>query len=287
MTPKGLDGCCLDTNTASLWGSPLLEARMITKRSGVYLIKNETSGKVYVGSAVNLSKRWSEHLCGLRKGTHCNEHLKRAWNRYGEDAFSFEVLLICDKDNLLFFEQRVLNIFAKHHGWGMLYNISPTAGSSIGVKFTDETKAKIGASSKGRNIGRRHTDEELKKMSVINIGRNVGRRHSDEARHKMSQSRRGKKFSEEHKANLSAALMGRQMSSETMEKLRIANLGRHHSESAKAKIGAASKGSKLGRKLSVKTRAKMSTSHKGIKLSEEHKEKMRAGWARRRTSSSS
>ena len=43
-----------------------------------------------------MPERLSVHKRELRKGTHSNRHLQCAWNKYGENAFSFVVL----EDNL-------------------------------------------------------------------------------------------------------------------------------------------------------------------------------------------
>lgn len=37
-------------------------------RSGVYMILDTVSGRRYIGSAVNIPKRWKEHRRGLESG---------------------------------------------------------------------------------------------------------------------------------------------------------------------------------------------------------------------------
>jgi group I intron endonuclease len=60
---------------------------------GVYKITNTLDGKVYIGSTtIDTDWRWSTHLALLRRGKHHNRHLQRAWDKYGESAFSFEVV---------------------------------------------------------------------------------------------------------------------------------------------------------------------------------------------------
>ena len=61
-------------------------------KSGIYQILNKLNNKIYVGSAVNLSNRWSTHKCKLKQNKHGSPILQNAWNKYGEDAFKFEVL---------------------------------------------------------------------------------------------------------------------------------------------------------------------------------------------------
>jgi group I intron endonuclease len=63
-----------------------------TRRSGVYQIRCNTNGKIYIGSAVNLPVRWADHRRNLRQSAHRNKHLQKAWNKYGEENFEFTVL---------------------------------------------------------------------------------------------------------------------------------------------------------------------------------------------------
>ena len=65
---------------------------------GVYQIKNTDNGKSYIGSSMRLERRLSEHKSRLRHNKHGNRHLQRAWNKYGKDAFEFEVLAELDTD---------------------------------------------------------------------------------------------------------------------------------------------------------------------------------------------
>jgi predicted GIY-YIG superfamily endonuclease len=46
---------------------------MKEKISGIYKITNLLNGKMYIGSAVNVRKRWHQHRHGLR----CNKHDNR------------------------------------------------------------------------------------------------------------------------------------------------------------------------------------------------------------------
>ena len=91
--------------------------------SGIYKITHVASGKFYIGSAVNVEKRVTNHKHELRKGVHHNKRLQNAWLKYGADAFVFSTLLICSKENLLMYEQSSNNIVAynsvTHSGDGL------------------------------------------------------------------------------------------------------------------------------------------------------------------------
>jgi group I intron endonuclease len=66
------------------------------QEAGIYLICNLVNQKVYVGSSINLRKRMFEHVAALRRDKHVNPHLQAAYNCYGENSFSFQVLELTD-----------------------------------------------------------------------------------------------------------------------------------------------------------------------------------------------
>lgn len=73
--------------------------------SGIYLISCTANNKVYVGSSIDLRKRCLAHRWLLRRHQHENIKLQRAWNKYGESAFTFEVLEEVPSDQLMEREQ--------------------------------------------------------------------------------------------------------------------------------------------------------------------------------------
>lgn len=108
--------------------------------AGVYKITCVTTGKVYVGSAArSFRRRFQDHRYNLRAGTHHTIRLQRAYNKYGADAFSFEVILICRQDDVIVYEQIVIDAVRP------TLNSSPTAGSSRGVKHSVEMRARCSA----------------------------------------------------------------------------------------------------------------------------------------------
>lgn len=113
--------------------------------SGVYQIRNTINSKCYVGSTNNHLDRIRRHRRALRCGCHHSIHLQRAWNKYGEDAFSFEMIEEVATDKLIEREQHWIDTMksaSRDHG----YNIAPTAGSSmLGYHHTEETKEKLRA----------------------------------------------------------------------------------------------------------------------------------------------
>jgi hypothetical protein len=72
---------------------------------GVYQIRCIPTGKIYVGSAVDLRNRWYRHRRSLRRGEHGNYRLQNAWNEFGADSFVFEILEYVEVYRLLEAEQ--------------------------------------------------------------------------------------------------------------------------------------------------------------------------------------
>lgn len=117
-------------------------------RSGIYCIRNLRSGRVYVGSSQTIRRRWQQHRRELAAGTHHAIKLQRSWAKHGADAFGFFVLEAVDVDRLIEREQHWID--ALHAADKRLgFNTSPTAGNCLGVRHTDETKAKLSAARAG------------------------------------------------------------------------------------------------------------------------------------------
>jgi len=61
-------------------------------KSGIYKITNLINNKFYIGSSKDLIFRKETHEKELRRKKHCNSYLQNAWDKYGEDNFSFQVI---------------------------------------------------------------------------------------------------------------------------------------------------------------------------------------------------
>lgn len=158
------------------------------RESGVYKIVHSPSGKVYVGSAVNIDRRWREHKYQLENGRHRNQKLQRAWAKHGAKEFSFQVIEFCEKENLLAVEQGHMDMLDSVTNG---YNIVPTAGSNLGFKHSAETIAKISEA----NTGKEHPEEVKARMR--------GRIVSEETRLALSESHTGNTPSDATRAKMS------------------------------------------------------------------------------------
>lgn len=218
--------------------------------AGVYVIENKINGHQYVGSSVNIEKRWKDHIYLLDKKQHTSSHLQYAWIKYGAEAFQFNILEVCDgiKVTLLAREQYYIDTLKP------AYNISPTAGSTLGIKFTSEVRAKMSAAKRGTKPSQQC----------------LANSHNPEANAKRSEALKGVKRCAETRVKMSAAQKGRKgtkPSEKTREKLSEAlkEYWQMHgcSDETKAKISSAKKGYKY----SAEAKANMSAAHQGQKPS--------------------
>lgn len=142
------------------------------KISCIYAIRNIETGKQYVGSAKSFSDRKDVHLSSLRKGKHHSILLQRAFSKYGESSFIFEILETVEETSLLTREQFFLDTL-KTYDPSIGYNICKVAGSQLGRKHTEDSKAKISKSSKGRGLGRTLSEDTKKKISEAKTGKPI------------------------------------------------------------------------------------------------------------------
>lgn len=121
--------------------------------SGIYIIRNILNNKIYIGSSVNINRRWNVHKRSLLNNIHHSHVLQRAYNKYGIDNFSYEIIEYIDDVNKLIEREQIWLDFFKPE-----YNICITAGSNLGRKFkvskkkvlTQEHKDNIAKSLLGR-----------------------------------------------------------------------------------------------------------------------------------------
>lgn len=173
------------------------------------------------------------HRSQLRNAKHHSITLQRAWNKYGESSFSFEVIdHVLEPDKLFEAESRHITSFrSADPKFG--YNLCPVAGSTLGIKLGPHSashRKKIGAAQKGKII----SPEALANLSRAMKGRVITEAWRQNIRNGMI----GKKFgplSAEHKAKISAVHKGKKISAEQRAKLLAANTGRRHTDDDKQK----------------------------------------------------
>lgn len=211
---------------------------LIPKAAGVYRITHLRSGRVYIGSSIDMRQRASVHLSSLSYGEHANEYLQRTWNAYGSGDFIFEVVeLVGDAQHLRGREQEHMDASdACNRAKG--FNLTPNARA---LQHTEETRRKIGEKAKGRKPSaetRARISEAARNRSAEVVARLTAplRNKSPEHLAKMGAAHRGKVISAEQRAKQSATTKGRKQTPEHIEARAAARRGKQLSESHKATL---------------------------------------------------
>lgn len=201
--------------------------------SGVYKIQSITKPeRIYIGSAVNIGRRWTKHRVELKKNLHPSLKLQRHYNKYGADDLKWEIILQCPKGELIENEQFFIDAY------NPFFNTCKRAYSCLGVKRRPETREKISIANKGRKgqipwnkglIGHLSPDV-IKKLSEAAKNRpspKKGRSNSTETRKRISESNKGrvpwnkgKKATFEMRMKLSKAHLGKPGSTRGIKKMK-------------------------------------------------------------------
>jgi group I intron endonuclease len=267
-------------------------------QSGIYKITNIINGKFYIGSSVNLNHRKWRHFNLLDNNKHVNKKLQNSYNKYGQNAFIFEILAKCPKEYLIKLEQWFLD------KQNPSFNICKFAGNTLGQKMkthvkealkkskenyiiSEETRKKMSERLKNRKRNK-ETYEKAKNTKIERYGKKMiseegleklknkvsktkgkkledvfGKDKANEIKSKKSKSRIGYKHTEEtkHKMQKSALKRAIFLKGKTLEEI----YGIEKSKIIKEKLSTSSKSekSKIGR---IKSAKKL----KGKKQSIEH-----------------
>ncbi len=136
-------------------------------QSGIYLIHKIVNGTQYVGSASNFRKRLSAYYYPNRLMD--NRYISNSIIKYGHNNFSLVIVEIVttNKDDLkktiLEREQYYIDTIKP------VLNISPTAGSLLGFKHSEETKAFLSSLRTGTKL----SEETKAILSKLRMGTNL------------------------------------------------------------------------------------------------------------------
>lgn len=223
--------------------------------------------------------------------------MQRAFNKYGKDAFSFDVICECLEEELNTKECAWIEWFGtikRNRGYNLVGGghtnraISEETRRKLskakkGTKMSMEARRKISESNKGRifsaesiqkisralqgkpgtNRGRKFSDEWRRKISEGT----KGYKHTEEARRKMSEAKKGTKHTEEWKRHISQIQTGRKQSPEWCKHISEGKKKAKfkHSAESKVKMSEALKGYPAwnkGKPWSEEVKKRMSEGHK-------------------------
>ena len=135
-----------------------------------------------MGSSVDLARRFSMYFSEkvlIKELDKMNSQIYRALLKYGYSKFSLEILEYCEAEETVNREQYYIDLLDPE------YNLCPIAGSSLGRKVSDETRAKLVRAHVGRDYS--GLIEHLAKLKQANLGR----KHSEETKDKIRASALG------------------------------------------------------------------------------------------------
>lgn len=115
---------------------------------GIYKIINNVNGKLYIGQSKRIYTRWTEHKKELRRGKHGNPYLQKAWDKYGEAAFSHELIEECSEDIL---DERECYYIKLFNTMNELNGYNLTSGGGRKKQYSASTRAKLKINGTGSN----------------------------------------------------------------------------------------------------------------------------------------
>lgn len=201
------------------------------KICGIYKIVSP-SCSVYVGQSVDIYGRWEKY--SFLSNSKSQTRLNRSFLKYGIKNHKFEILQVCEPDQLNKLEIYYIDVcksFNSDNGLNL------RGGGGSGGVLSDETKKKVSIAKGGKKTVPCSEETRLKismaqkGVKKVNAPWNKGKKMPEEQRKKMAR-RIGKKLSEEQKIKLR---------------------GWRHTKEAKLKIGSASKGNSYPSKIVLNT----------------------------------
>jgi group I intron endonuclease len=140
----------------------MLRIGVVENKPGVYVIKNNVNNKIYIGSSINVLKRFYQHngIC-KRKGVDSDGKvsyiLHKAFNKYKCEDFTFEV--ISHVDNYLEIEELLIKLYKPEYNCSIIFN--GIGKPNQGKKFDKQWVKKITNNNP-------HSPESLEKVTKIN-----------------------------------------------------------------------------------------------------------------------
>lgn len=129
------------------------------KKTGIYMWTNNINGKKYIGSSVNLKRRFLEYYNVNRLLISNSMPINTALLKYGYHNFSLTILEFCDISDLMAREKHYFNIYSPEYNI-LKYPGSPNRGS--GWKHSESTLELMRISA----IKRSKSLEYLSKLSA-------------------------------------------------------------------------------------------------------------------------
>jgi group I intron endonuclease len=170
----------------------------------IYIFKNKTNNKAYIGKTNNIERRQIEHLS--KSKTSNNGHFYNAIRKYGFDNFELNILYECENEEQAYLKETDYIKLYKSNDKTFGYNATSGGEGLKGIsedtrkKMSENGKLRIG--DKNSFFCKKHSDETLKLFSKIRkdkISKDghpmEGKHHSETSKSKISKANKNKRRS--------------------------------------------------------------------------------------------
>lgn len=150
---------------------------------GIYCIKNVVTGRMYIGSSINIEKRWHQHRYQLNTNRHENHYLQHSWNKHGEGSFEFSILEVVDLTKRLeilsnvngsSLHKRVIKLIESNDDRDILYGINLAREQYYLDKFVSEGCKLYNICYSA--VGGNHDEMTRKRISMAMTGKTSSRK---------------------------------------------------------------------------------------------------------------
>lgn len=127
---------------------------------GIYRIFCTETNKSYIGSTwKSFKSRWKQHLSKLNNNKHHSKEMQNAWNKYGTDSFSCEILEVIDDESILL--EREAFFIDKFDSYNNGYNENPEPSRSPMLNEPSCIKSSEAHKQFWKNLKNSMTEEEF------------------------------------------------------------------------------------------------------------------------------
>lgn len=136
---------------------------------GIYKITNQQTGQSYIGQSVDIKRRWMEHKLPYKR-INPTKKIYQAFNQYGIDNFTFEVIEECEVNKLNEREQYWIDYYdCYNNGYNMsrIQNLQSKIDWEIVMKIVNDLSNTLLTET---NIAEKY-DVSVSLISQINTGK--------------------------------------------------------------------------------------------------------------------